>query len=78
MDTRLSLFYSATHIPVSRFHGNDIIENIHGFPQDFNIPLVLFAGVPAPLPPFWYAHLTEHAVFRTAIRSSWGLCRSTS
>ena len=63
MDARLSLFYSATHIPVSRFHGNDIIENIHGFPQDFNIPLVLFAGVPAPLPPFWYAHLTEHAVF---------------
>ncbi len=63
MDARLSLFYSAAHIPVSRFHGNDIIENIHGGPQDYNIPLVLFAGIPVPLPPFWYAHLTEHAIF---------------
>ena len=63
MDARLSLFYRATHIPVSCFREHEIIENHHGIAPDFNLPLFLFESLPDALPLLWHAELTEHALF---------------
>ena len=63
MDARLSLFYRATHLPVSCIRDRNIVENVHGHRNDFNIPLFLFEGLPEQLPVLWSAKLTEHALF---------------
>ncbi len=63
MYDELLLFYRATHIPVSLFRGGNLVHNVHGNKQDYNIPMFLFEGLPADLPPFWQSRLTEHAIF---------------
>lgn len=56
-------FFEAVNIPVCLFSGTDLLEKASHPTQDFNLPLILFAGIEKPLPPAFYGFTPEFLYF---------------
>ena len=59
----MSLFFETTGIPVCCFQGKNLIRKISHPVQDFNLPLLLFDGLPDTLPDVWYSYTPEYLYF---------------
>lgn len=59
----MSLFFETTSIPVCCFQDKNLIRKISHPVQDFNLPLLLFDGLPDTLPDVWYSYTPEYLYF---------------
>lgn len=59
----LDQYYQATHVPLSFFHGKELVEKAALSLQDFNLPLILMNSLPDELPPVWYSFTPEYLYF---------------
>ena len=59
----MSLFFETTGIPVCCFQGKNLIRKNSHPVQDFNLPLLLFDGLPDTLPDVWYSYTPEYLYF---------------
>lgn len=59
----LNQYYQATRVPLSFFHGKELVEKAALSLQDFNLPLILMNSLPDELPPVWYSFTPEYLYF---------------
>lgn len=59
----LDQYYQATRVPLSFFHGKELVEKAALSLQDFNLPLILMNSLPDKLPPVWYSFTPEYLYF---------------
>ena len=59
----IRLFYEVSNIPVILFSGQDILRKESHPIKDFNLPLLIFAGIRRPLPAVFYGVTPEFLYF---------------
>lgn len=60
---QIQLYFEATQIPICCFEEENLIFRCTHPLQDYNLPLLLFASMPASLPPVWYSFTPEFLYF---------------